>query len=127
MQYTAVVDAPEGEDFYDISIVGAGTTPFRFEPEDPESLVAELRRGMVDSYAQTGANHGEEGYHWSPTNGQIGFICREKQIIWTVAKYGDGRGGSVSFQTPYDESFTKMLKHLPAQVDAAIARRNSTG
>lgn len=115
MQYTAAVDVSKGVDYYEIIItIKYGPTIFTFNPEDPDSLIDELRNGLV------------EEYYWDPK--KFGFHRSGNIITWIVDKDGDGFfGGKVVFQTPYDESFTKMLKDLPAQVDAAIARRNSTG
>ena len=39
---------------------------------------------------------------WSPSNGSCSINVQDGYVTFTVAKYGDGRGGHLSMKLPYD-------------------------
>ena len=70
---------------------------FTLVPEYPQAMNATFPKGRFDS---------------SPSNGSFWFQwdLEEKFIEFTVAKYGDGQGGSLFIQVPLDDEDCARLK-----------------
>ena len=84
---------------------------------DDDMITLSFKNEMIqiECYPEDPSAICDDGYSSDPSNGEFEFYYNDDSISFTAAKYGDGRGGSLSLTFKMTPEIKESLKNAMSE------------